>query len=213
MPLISQMKNLRRREVKWLAQGHTLLMMGWKNKSGWDCFASVPWSPGEAARWKTGLGDQTSAGKSSEEAGSHLWGHKEPRRQQGPGWPPSATRHKLLDGQSCPMKGLYNIWRDTGGGCRGPLHEVPSRGSWNGNRKISQPLKMDTWWLTENEATGHWGYRNSPLWGPPFSLSAPPTHTHHDPSSMSHLYCGKKLVSPLLHIIWRVRVDLLAFSL
>lgn len=125
MPLISQMKNLRHREVKWLAQGHTLLMMGWKNKSGWDCFAFVPQSPGEAARRKTGLEDQISAGKSSEEAGAHLWGHKEPGRQQGPGWPPSATGRKLLDGQSCPVKGPYNIWRDRRGSQGDPSMKCP----------------------------------------------------------------------------------------
>lgn len=126
-------------------------MTGWKNTSSWDCFAFVPLSSVEAARQKTDLEDQTRAGKSSERTGVLHQGHREPRRRQGPGSikksklglaspvPPEASSlTELLD-----ERALQHF--KTGWTCRGPFHELPSRGSWNTNREISQPLKLDTW--------------------------------------------------------------------
>lgn len=211
------MKNLRCGEVKWLAQGHTLLMTGWKNNSGWDCFAFVPLSPVEAAKQKTGPEDQISAAKTSEGRGPTT----EDTGSQGNGRVlvgqgvhagtcfPSVTRSKLLNGQSCPMRGPYIILRGTGGNCRGPFHELLLRGSWNSNRGTSQPLKMDTCWqkmkLQDAEAMETVLFGGLPS---PFSPHIPITRP-----SMSHLECGKKLVSPLLHIISGAMVEMLVFSL
>ena len=159
MPLISQMKTLRCREVKWLAQGHTLLMMSWKNNSGWDWFACVPLSPVEAARQKTGLEAWTSVGTGV--GGREVVGpnHEDTGFQgdeSAPGrslWTPREgvwdllpqCHQKQAPWQRCPTKGPCNILQDPGGTCRVTFHQPPSRGSLNSNKETSQPLKMGTW--------------------------------------------------------------------
>lgn len=80
-------------------------MMGWKNNSGWDCFAFVALSPVEAVRQKTGQEDQISTGKTSEGQG-HITEHMGSQGDgrvlasqgvlAGTGFP-SASRSKLLD--------------------------------------------------------------------------------------------------------------------
>lgn len=201
------MKNLRPREVKWLAQGHTLLMMSWKNNSGWGYFAFVPLSPVDAVRQKTGLKDQISTGKTSEGQGhttEHTGSQGDSRVLASQGVPPggtgfpNASRSKLLDWQSCPMKGPWNILRNTGGNYRAPFHELPSRGSWNSHRETSQPLKNGLGWqkmkLSDTEAT-----ETVLSGGPSFSLF--PTHPH-NPSQQESPWMWKEVGPPLLNIIW-----------
>lgn len=90
-----------------------------------------------------------------------------------------------LPEQSCPLKGLHNILRNSRGTCRGSFHELPSRGSWERTEKLHIPKTGHM--ATENEAVGHWGCRNSILGGIslfpfPFSLFPTCLHTHHSMS-------------------------------
>lgn len=68
------------------------------------------------------------------------------RAGKDPSWDLLPQSHQKQEPwQSCPMKGPYNISRDTRETCRAPFHEPPT-GSWNSNREISQTLKMNTLW-------------------------------------------------------------------